>query len=187
MQVREPQGPIQRGFAGLLGLLGIKGQASLPNSIAGYVQPVLDVEKYILAMPPALLLKDWALTGDTSTAFYLPAPLPTPPEGRCWIVRNVSLAVTVDELSNLRCCGIARRVAPALPSSIEDITTSFRGAPWAMDTGGAPPYAGAARANCLGPLILLPGEVIGASIDGFTHNGVNGHADFAMTYIEVPL
>jgi len=92
---REPQGPIQTNPDGLLGFLGIKGQGVNPNSLAGFVQPTIDVDQYFLAsrlVQLQVLANGVGPFASGSVAFITPC---TPPSGRTWIFNRGGIGVTV--------------------------------------------------------------------------------------------
>lgn len=188
MDVRPAQGPIQRGFEALLGFLGIKGAATNPNSMAGYVQPTLNVYPFLVNRPHKRLLITGSLTADSSGPFFAPSPYPTPPDGKCWLFRSAWASLNIDELQTVRSIGITRSLADPARGEFEDLTTSMRGAPWSNEAaGGQPPFAGMVTANCTQPFILLPRETLGVNVQGFLHGGQNQVYRLEAYYLEIDL
>lgn len=95
MQAREPQGPIQKAPAGLLGLLGLKQSGATPNSLAGSVQATVDALPFFLSNPRIQLkATGTAAAGNENglRAFTVP---PIPAIGEIWVISRGTVQVGV--------------------------------------------------------------------------------------------
>lgn len=105
---RGPQGPIQRTYAGLIGLLGLKGSEISPNSIAGLIQGNVDVLGMLLANQWQYKNEVGSLTALSATAsFQYTTVRLAVPEGKIWIVRNASALVNLLNPDTLGSWGLA--------------------------------------------------------------------------------
>lgn len=182
MDARPPQGPIQNGFAGLLGFLGIKGLGVTPNSIAGFVQPTLDAGLFLSAQETKYAFASFTMTGDAYGALgILPA---TPAVGRVWLVKCVTVRCVVGTLSALQGLGVCLKRLPNISSdlSLDDITTHCSPGPVAPAA-----HIRQVSACCDTPFLMLPGQAIYADVHGFAHNGLNANLTANVSYLDLPL
>ncbi len=183
MQAREPQGPIQNNFGGLLSFLGIKGQGIAPNSFQGFVQGVTDVTPFMLSRTTERLFGQAVLAANTSNYCQV-ISANSPAEGECWYVRNVTCRVEVLAASQLFYLGLTRAVLPVASGQAgkEEISTwSFAG-PLPART-----VTVEVAAVCDKPFILLNGQLLGANIQGFVHAGSNATVSYNAEFYRLKL
>lgn len=108
MDVRPAQGPVQITPDGLLGLLDLLGRGVVPNSIAGFVQPTLDMGQFYFnaqreilrgyaqgaAASNALYVVNWA-TGMPNAGTPLSVPM-----NEVWCVERASLDYRVPDAND---------------------------------------------------------------------------------------
>lgn len=183
MQPREPQGPIQNNFGGLLSFLGIKGQGVLPNSFQGFIAGNIDVTPFMLARTTERAFGQAVLTADTSN-FCQVITAASPGTSECWLVRNVTCRIAVLAASQLNYLGITRAVLPVASGQAgkEDITT------WSMPNAlPARTVTVEASALCDKPFIMLSGQFLAANIQGFVHAGSDALVSYNFEFYRLLL
>lgn len=183
MKSREPQGPIQRAFGALLGMLDLKGVAVVPNSLAGDTQGVLDLRPFLDARPHQVIGGTFTLNADDYSTRNFSADGPA--EGRAWLVRSLSARVTLSPLCTLFSLGVIRTTkrGSIAANQFDDITT-YSGAPVAVPAGTATAFV---IALCDKPFILLPGESVGMSFSYGHAGAVDSSAYVQCRFVDVPM
>jgi len=177
VKAREPQGPIQRPFYGLIGLLDLKGSELSPNTIEGSIRGAVDVEPYLLAgllqwreapiaMDPLVLNSEF---NSSSNRLIVP-------EGRVWLVREITVALTVATPDTLDALAVA--IAPSAYNNGSTTIAQVRG-PWAgsIDILAVCPF--------VGPLVLPAGFEIGFGFSGYDGIGGTSAGRIKVRYAQV--
>lgn len=155
MEVRPPQGPVQRAFSGLVGLLGLKGPDVIPNSVAGFVQPSLDVQ-HMLAFERLRIRSEDGVCVFASVGFVgTTAPLEVP-RGKIWILRSASVFIPLLAADGVQSVGVSLRAPAGGGNGVEYLSSQY--GPWAP--GPAIQHA-AAVFSAPQPLLMAPGTALG--------------------------
>lgn len=178
MIAREPQGPIQDPMSGLLSLLGIKGLAGNPNSLAGSIQPYLDVFPFLVNRQPEVFFGAYNMAGNENTV-HIPFS-PDQEIGTTLLVLNATAFVNLLNPAIMFELAITKSMAGATidESAVSDHTD--RTSPW-VGSWGAPVYV---KASMQHPLLLRHGDRLGAGVFGFQLNAAPAHTlTFRMEYL----
>jgi len=178
MIAREPQGPIQDPMSGLLSLLGIKGLAGNPNSLAGSIQPYLDVFPFLVNRQPEVFFAAYNMAADENTV-HIPFS-PDQEIGTTLLVLNATAFVNVLDPSVLFELAITKSMAAAFISegAISDHTDRFS---TPLGGWGSAVYV---KASMQHPLLLRHGDRLGVGVFGFQLNGAPAQTlTFRMEYL----
>ena len=156
MRPREHQGPTQRTLAGLLGLLDLRGAETSPNSIAGFVQPSLDVMMNLQGATQRFAggTGNLAIIGTSATFQGTAVPLIVPLE-ETWFVWRASASLTLQPADSIVQWGLALRFSGAAGIGVMNLAS----------TGPIPAATGVGRAfvQMDRPLIATGGMEFGIS------------------------
>jgi len=162
---RGAQGPIQRAYSGLLGFLDLKGSEVAPNSMAGFMQPAIDAQPFLLAgiMQQRTFTVSLGIGSRVST-FIDMSPQAVVPQGKAWIIQD--LAIT-GELAAADTCAM---IAVAIQRS-----TATTAMPYGVQYPGGPtPYLTRVVSSFTPPkpFVLLPGHRLGFSVGSLVLSGL---------------
>jgi len=137
LKAREHQGPTQRTLAGLLGILDLRGAETSPNSIAGFVQPSLDVLINLQGATQRYAggTGNLAIITTSSTFQGTATPLLVPLE-ETWFVWRASASVTLQAADSVAQWGLSLRLSGAAGLGVVPLAT----------TGPVPAATGVGRA-----------------------------------------
>ncbi len=148
---RGPQGPIQRTFGALLGLLDLKGSEVSPNTIAGFTQPVIDTTPFLLGgMQRVSRNQGTWKTGDVNPS----PPQFRVPEGKTWVLSAASATCEMQIGDTLGSVGIYVTFPGSAGGGVLVIAEAPHGVAVATQDG----YVAA----CFQGLLTLPG---GSTVD----------------------
>lgn len=159
MEVRPPQGPVQRAFSGLVGLLGLKGPDVIPNSIAGFVQPVLETQ-HMLAFERLRIRSEDGLTVFQDAGFVGTTVNLTVPLGKIWILRSASILIPLDATDALRSLGVSLRAPPGGGTGVEYLSSEV------VNIAAAIGGNAVATFSAPQPLLMSAGTSLGANYGG---------------------
>lgn len=159
---RGAQGPIQRAFTGLIGLLDLSGSEVTPNTIAGFVQPTLDTLPFLFAGIGQSQSIATAFGNVPNSSFFSAAL--SVPSGSAWLVRAITATWDVQPTETLRQFGVAIRSPSQQALTLNTLIGNW-GTAAAVD-----------RAFCSweGLLVLPAGWTFGASWGGYAGLGSPG-------------
>lgn len=162
MEARAPQGPIQRTFLGLLGLVDLKGSELTPNSLQGFTQPVLDVGLFLRAGVRKTIRGDSVHGATSSETFGNFAGAVTVPQGKVWLVESVTVTWNVQPTESLKSLGVM--VIPDGPFAPQLLASSHGN--W-----GSPASVEYALVGWNGLIVVRGGGSFGISWSGYTGLG----------------
>lgn len=152
---RNPVGPIQRTFAGLLGFLDLKGAEMTPNTMAGVTAPTMDVEKYLLAaLYRSKTFTNPALPIIAGSATFALATGAVVPEGKVWLVKAIAANAQMAAGDTLKQFGVSITAGQGTAA----VMLSTLVGTWAP---AAPASLALATWNTEGALVLPAGAQIG--------------------------